>query len=158
MTEFIPTLDELMRDMPYDWRIKWCKCSGLCDCMGSANRHGNVTTYGYTEEDVIAYNLQHPIPNNVNLFKESKSMDNFRYKVENRLKEILSNESYSTGRWFRCRAKLMALGQKYDVQIKTKSITLEQSLEVIKIISDDELIDMWAIVITTMHGSALYTT
>ena len=55
-----PTLDELMNAMPADWRNRWC--TGLCGCMGCANRSGNLSAHGYTEDDMIAYNLQNPIP------------------------------------------------------------------------------------------------
>jgi hypothetical protein len=55
-----PTLDELMNAMPADWRGRWC--TGLCGCMGCANRSGNLSLYGYTEEDMINYNIINPLP------------------------------------------------------------------------------------------------
>lgn len=38
---------------------------GVRDCVvvwGCANRSGNLSAHGYTEDDMIAYNLQNPIP------------------------------------------------------------------------------------------------
>ncbi len=55
-----PTLDELMNAMPADWRGRWC--TGLCGCMGCANRAGNLSAHGYTKEDMISYNELHPLP------------------------------------------------------------------------------------------------
>ena len=45
-----PSLDELMRSMPPQWRYRWCE-SRLCGCLGCANRTGRLIFYGYTRED-----------------------------------------------------------------------------------------------------------
>ena len=74
-------------------------------------------------------------------------MSNLRTKIENRIEEILSSEHYTSGRWLKVRNKLIDLSKIYNVKRVTKSITLEKSLEVIQNISDDDLIDVWAIVI-----------
>jgi len=43
-------LDELMNEMPKEWRDYWCS-SQTCACMGGTNCSGGLAAKGFTRED-----------------------------------------------------------------------------------------------------------
>ena len=45
-------IDELMDEMPEEWRLRWCN-SQACACMGGANCSGGLMKMGFTKAEWI---------------------------------------------------------------------------------------------------------
>lgn len=55
-----PSLDEIMRKMPEDWRKRWCEPGKLgCACLGCANGSGGLIRNGYTKQDWETWRAAH---------------------------------------------------------------------------------------------------
>jgi hypothetical protein len=49
-------LNELMRNMPEQWRGKWCD-SQTCACTGCANISGCLMAAGFKKEDYLKWRI-----------------------------------------------------------------------------------------------------
>lgn len=52
-------VDNIMEDIPEEWKHRWCKAT-ICACLGGVNCSGGARAKGMTYEDYLAWCARNP--------------------------------------------------------------------------------------------------